>query len=380
MCAFLRRDVQSVWQQHELKDRLNTYQEIFKGNKLPRYKLARLFYVSFQNDSNLEELLEIHEQTHPKFKEWINQKQSYTIQNLEEEVSIEHSLDEIQKLNFLRLKWVIFDKMIESCTFCENKCDVNRKSSQLGKCKIDDKAYVTSSFIHMGEEAPVSPSGTIFFYGCTMRCSFCQNWDISQEYDFNIIKGKRVRSTELASMYYTLLKQGARNINFVGGDPTPNMHIIIESFLHAQVNLPMLWNSNMFLSENSMKLISDIFDIWLPDIKYSNNECAKKYSKVSNYWDAISRNMSFIEQRGSGEYIIRHLVMPEHTKCCSIPILDWINENLKTPLTNIMGQYHPDYRILRGENPEINRRPSTLEMFDVRKHADDLGLYWKSVS
>ena len=64
----------------------------------------------------------------------------------------------------------------------------------------------------------------------------------------------------------------------------------------------------------------------------------------------------------------------------AIPILDWINENLKTPLTNIMGQYHPDYRILRGENPEINRRPSTLEMFDVRKHADDLGLYWKSVS
>jgi uncharacterized Fe-S radical SAM superfamily protein PflX len=73
--------------------------------------------------------------------------------------------------------------------------------------------------------------------------------------------------------------------------------------------------------------------------------------------------------------------MPNHTECCSIPILDWVSENLKTPLVNLMAQYRPEYKVLRTEMyPEIKRKPSTSEMYNVRKHADDLGIYWKSVS
>jgi len=124
-----------------------------------------------------------------------------------------------------------------------------------------------------------------------------------------------------------------------------------------------------------------LFDIWLPDMKYSNNECSLKYSKAPTYWETLQRNMKMIENRGSGEYIIRHLVMPAHTKCCSIPLLDWINENLETPLVNIMSQYHPDYRVLQTDKfPEIGRKVTTGEMHEVRSHADKLGLFWKSVS
>jgi len=381
MWALLRRDTMTVWQQFELQDRLVAYREIFQGKRIPRYKLARLFYVPIDEKKTKEELMEIHEHYHPKFKKWIEEKQTLSLEEVEKEVYSKNKEKEIKDNNYLKLKVTIVQDILSACEFCENKCKANRAEGEIGKCGIDGQAYISSAFVHMGEESPIIPSGTIFFTGCTLKCAFCQNHDISQEFSFERFKGRGHNALDLAQMYYTLLKQGVRNINFVGGEPTPNLHVILESFLEAQVNIPMLWNSNMYLTETSMKILSDIFDIWLPDMKYSNNECATKYSKAPKYWDAIQRNMKMIEERGSGEYVIRHLIMPNHTNCCSILILDWINENLKTPLVNIMAQYRPEYIVLRTElYPEIKRRPKTTEMYEVRKHADDLGIYWKSVS
>ncbi|MHA1223391.1 MAG: radical SAM protein [Candidatus Heimdallarchaeaceae archaeon] len=380
MWSFLRKDITSIWQEVELKDRLCNYREIFQGKSLPRYKLARLFYVPIEEEQNQLDLMKTHEKFQPKFREFLKENQYLSLEEVQEKVFKIHPQEKIEQNNYLLLKLKLFQSILSSCEFCENKCKINRKEGKIGKCGVDDKAYISSAFIHMGEEAPIIPSGTIFFYGCTITCSFCQNFDISHEFNLERFRGRGSSALELAQMYYSLVKQHARNINFVGGEPTPNLHVILESLLETQVNVPMLWNSNMYLTETSMKLIADIFDIWLPDMKYSNNDCAKKYSKAPKYWEAIQRNMKMIEERGSGEYIIRHLVMPNHIDCCSIPLLNWIKENLKTPLVNIMGQYHPDYKILRGSFPEINRRPSTNEMFRVRNHADNLGLLWKSVS
>lgn len=381
MWSFLRRDALNVWQEVELQNRLVKYREIFQNKALPRYKLARLFYVPYKTNMSLEEKIEIHDKFHERFKKWVPEVQNKSIEEVEALVSDKHSLQQIEEQNYLKLKIEIAKEVLKACTFCENKCHTNRAKGKIGVCGVDGHAYVSSAFVHLGEESPIVPSGTIFFYGCTMHCVFCQNWDISHAYDFLRIKqSMRFSPMDLARAYYNLQKQHVRNINFVGGDPTPNLHVILESFLHTTVNLPMLWNSNMYLSELGMKLIVDVFDIWLPDMKYANNNCAKKYSKINNYWDVLQRNMQWIESMGSGEYIIRHLVMPGHVDCCSIPILDWIKEHLEKPLVNIMAQYHPDYKILRGEYSELNRRPTHNEMFKVKNHADELGLYWKRVS
>ena len=381
MWTLSKRDTMTVWQQVELENRLVYYREIFQGKRIPRYKLARLFYVPFNGYKDKDELMNIHEHYHPKFKKWIAEKQHLPLEEIEKEIEELHKAEDITSNNYLELKLTILKDVLSSCEFCENRCRANRDEGEVGKCGVDDKAYVSSAFIHMGEESPIVPSGTIFFLGCTIDCQFCQNWDISQEFGFERIKGRGTSAILLAQHYFTLVKQNARNINFVGGEPTPNLHVILESFKHTQVDVPMLWNSNMYLTDMSMKLIADLFDIWLPDMKYSNKECATKYSKAPKYWEALQRNMRMIEDRGSGEYIIRHLVMPNHTKCCSIPLLDWINNNLDTPLVNIMGQYHPDYIVLQTDRfPEIKRRVSTTEMYKVRNHADKIGIYWKSVS
>ncbi len=381
MYSLFRRDVMTIWQQVELQNRLVQYREIFQGKRLPRYKLARLFYVSFDNYGDKNDLMSIHEHFHPKFVKWLKEKQTQPIEEIEQEVFSNITEKEIEQNNYLKLKSELLNNMLSACEFCENKCKTNRFEGKVGKCGVDGEAYVSSAFIHMGEESPIIPSGTIFFYGCTINCQFCQNWDISHTFDLDRLKGRGTSAVQLAAMFYSLVKQNARNINFVGGEPTPNLHRIVEALLISQVNVPMLWNSNMYLTETSMKIISDLFDIWLPDMKYSNNECSLKYSKAPTYWETLQRNMKMIENRGSGEYIIRHLVMPAHTKCCSIPLLDWINENLETPLVNIMSQYHPDYRVLQTDKfPEIGRKVTTGEMHEVRSHADKLGLFWKSVS
>jgi hypothetical protein len=116
------------------------------------------------------------------------------------------------------------------------------------------------------------------------------------------------------------------------------------------------------------KILGD-FNVWikrddLTHEQYGGNK-PRKYEFV--FADALKKKKT-------------RLVMPTHAKCCSIPILDWVSENLKKPLINIMAQYHPDYKILRGEFPEINRRPTTTEMFNVKNYADKLGIFWKSVS
>ena len=169
MWSLLRRDAMTVWQQVELKSRLVKYREIFQNKRLPRYKLARLFHVPFNEKMKKDELMEIHEHYQPKFKEWLEEKQQYSIEDIEKEVFSKYKEEEIEKNNYLKLKVKILNDVLSACEFCENRCKANRVEGKIGNCGVDGKAYVSSAFIHMGEEAPIIPSGTIFFYGCTLN-------------------------------------------------------------------------------------------------------------------------------------------------------------------------------------------------------------------
>jgi len=106
--------------------------------------------------------------------------------------------------------------------------------------------------------------------------------------------------------------------------------------------------------------------------------CGKKYSGIENYFEFISRNHKRIHDEGSGEMIIRHLVIPRHIDCCSKPILDNIAKELPKAVVNIMSQYRPERK--SSQYPEINRRPTSHEMQEVGNYADKLGILWKPVS
>ena len=173
---------------------------------------------------------------------------------------------------------------------------------------------------------------------------------------------------------------GVLNINFVGGEPTPNLHTIVEAMNQLDLNVPMLWNSNMYCSEEAMHILADLIDIWLPDFKYGNNKCAIRLSRVPRYFEVVSRNHELAQSRG--DMIIRHLVMPNHFECCTRTVLRWVSEHCPRALVNIMGQYHPDYRVHaeRSAYSYIARRPTAEEMRAAYDYADSLGLVYSPVS
>ncbi|MHA2135615.1 MAG: radical SAM protein [Candidatus Thorarchaeota archaeon] len=278
--------------------------------------------------------------------------------------------------SFLDLKIELAQRMLRDCHFCERKCGADRTRDSSGWCKLGEESRLSSAFLHSGEEAPLVPSGTIFFASCCLGCVFCQNQDIST----NPNTGKVVTPELLAQYAEALFRDGALNINYVGGDPIPNTHTILGSLVYQSSNVTQLWNSNLYCSEHTMQLLGDVFDVWLPDFKYGNNECGESLSGVKEYFSIVSRN--HLLAYNSGEVIIRHLVLPGHLECCTFPILEWVSKNMPNCMVNIMGQYRPEHLVL--SNPDkyrsIARGVPRDEMQAAFDKANELGICWRPVS
>jgi putative pyruvate formate lyase activating enzyme len=208
------------------------------------------------------------------------------------------------------------------------------------------------------------------------RCVFCQNWDISQ----SPANGAPVDGRKLALIMKELQEEGAHNINLVGGEPTPNLHTIVDALKHLDASVAILWNSDMYTSLQALTILADVVDIWLPDFKYGNDRCALGLSKTVRYFETVARN-HIIASR-NGDMIIRHLVLPNHLECCTKPVLSWISENCPRALVNIMDQYHPDYLVASEPEkyPGLARHPSTYEMESAYRYAEDLGIAYRQVS
>lgn len=254
------------------------------------------------------------------------------------------------------------EEILSGCHFCERRCRVNRMDGEKGYCGVLE-SRIASEFIHLGEEPELIPSYTIFFSGCTFTCVYCQNWDISQYPE----RGVHIQPRVLADM---ISAARARNVNWVGGEPTPNICYILDVLKHSKRNMPQIWNSNMYLTEEAMKLLDGVMDIYLTDFKYGNDRCAERLSDAKNYTKVIRRNHMMAEKQG--EVIIRHLILPEHLECCTKPILQWISENLKNVRVNIMGQYHPEYRAM--DYDELKRRLTYDEFQEAVRFGKELGL------
>ncbi len=262
--------------------------------------------------------------------------------------------------SLLDLKRAIAKKILKKCILCERRCRVDRTVKK-GTCGVGLKARIASEFVHLGEEKEIVPSYTVFFSGCNFRCVYCQNWDIAMYPD----SGEIIDHQALAKRIDRNFKSGVRNVNFVGGNPDPDLYDVLETISLLKTNVPVVWNSNMYASIETMKLLDGIADLYLADFRYGNDECAKKFSNVSNYFEVVSRN--FIEADRQASVIIRHLVLPEHIYCCTEPIMKWVAENMPDAYFNLMFQYRPEFRA--GEFPEIARRLTYSEINEANSLA-----------
>ena len=372
----LRPNSTQVWQIPVVRERFARYYDINANKRTARYLIAKRVDIGVKSLANQEisALWEIHDKKSKEFKQ--------LLQKVDQGKNPLSEL-EIPKTSFLDLKAALANRMLTSCEFCEHRCEVNRMAGEIGRCRLANDSYVSSVFLHHGEESPLVPSGTIFFSGCNFRCVFCQNWSISQEWikKKKVVDGALVTPKQLAAYAKHLAREGARNINWVGGSPTPNTHNILEALRLMDQNICILWNSNMYMTSKTTNLLIDIMDFWLPDLKYFDDVFAKKMSGIENYCAVVTRNIKAAHDEGSGEIIIRHLVMPGRINKDTKPILEWCAKNVPKALVNIMGQYRPEYKARHDPRyKEIQQRPSTDEMKHAHRIANQLGIVWEPVS
>ncbi|MFX0106891.1 MAG: radical SAM protein [Candidatus Hodarchaeota archaeon] len=367
MWKVFRPDAARVWNDPETVRRLRRYRSIIENERWAKYLLAGDIACDTPLDAATEDLWTVHFELSREHRKYVD-----TVDKNGERVSSKKS----QELSLIDLKIELAHRILRDCHFCERKCGADRTQDNKGWCKLGSESRVSSAFLHTGEEAPLVPSGTIFFASCCFGCVFCQNEDIST----NPLSGKVITEEELAIIAEALRRDGALNINYVGGDPIPNTHTILGSLKYQTSNITQLWNSNLYCSENTMNLLADVFDVWLPDFKYGNDDCALRLSGVKDYFSVVSRN--HLKAYENGEVIIRHLVMPNHIECCTFPILEWVSKNMPNCLVNIMGQYRPEHKVRKDREKyhDIARGVNREEMKRAFERADELGVYWPPVS
>jgi putative pyruvate formate lyase activating enzyme len=246
------------------------------------------------------------------------------------------------------------ERIAARCELCPRRCGVDRTAGARGFCGAPEGLVISSIFPHHGEEPPLSGtggSGTVFFTHCTLKCVFCQNYQISHEQE-----GQPFSVEELAQKLLGLQQQGCHNINLVTATHfLPWVVRALQKASDSGLALPVVYNCGGYELETTIDLLKDVIDIWLPDMKYGRNEPARLYSKAPDYIEinqAAIRRMfrqvgplrcveTGIAHRG---LCIRHLVLP-NDQSASREVLAFL-ENTFDPqdiTVSLMAQYRPLY-------------------------------------
>lgn len=245
-------------------------------------------------------------------------------------------------------------EMLKDCVLCPHQCSVNRLNGEKGYCKTLDDCVVSGAQPHFGEEEELVGrygSGTIFFSHCNLGCVFCQNYEIS-----SCGEGQIVTSNRLSQIMLSLQNKGCHNINLVSpGHIVPQ--IVEGIYLAAKkgLNIPILYNTNGYDLTDTLKFLDGIVDIYMPDIKFSDDNIAFKYLKVKNYY-TIARNAVKEMFRQVGDLktddnniaykglLIRHLVMPQNLAGTDTIMQFLADEISPNTYVNIMAQYYPAHK------------------------------------
>ena len=264
------------------------------------------------------------------------------------------------------------------CTLCPRRCGVDRTRGQLGFCKMPGQVHAARAGVHYWEEPVISGSfgsGAVFFSGCTLKCAFCQNYDISQE-NF----GKPLTSAELRAAFERLIDEGVQNINLV--TPTHFLPDILPA-LEPKLPVPVVYNCGGYESVETLRQLEGKIDVYLPDFKYSDNVLAKKLSSAPDYFETASAAiLEMYRQVGKpvieGDemkrgVLVRHLVLPGCVDN-SLGVIDWVAEHFRSGdiLFSLMSQYVPMGRA--AEMPPFDRRITELEYDSVLSYMMLLGI------
>lgn len=278
------------------------------------------------------------------------------------------------------------ESLLANCTVCPWNCGTNRFEEAGGVCRSGYQPYISSICEHHGEEPVLSGSrgsGTVFFGSCNLRCVYCQNHQISQDFQYfsNLQKDFKSVAKEILDLQNVY---GVHNINFVSPSHfAPQMVRLIYEAAKMGLHIPIVYNTNAYDSLQTLRLLDGIVDIYLPDLKYADDDYAKAYSSAKNYVK-ISRaaikemfrqvgllqtDKQGIAQKG---LIVRHLILPNDLAGTE-ENLRWLAEELSPDVTvGLMSQYYPTHKAF--DYPLLSRRINYTEYLQAVQAMEKLSI------
>ena len=232
-------------------------------------------------------------------------------------------------------------KLLRSCVLCPRRCGVNRLDGERGYCGLDSRAWWFQELIHYGLEFELIPAHAIYLAGCNMRCVFCNaaRWNALPD------SACRWDTASMKQLVEERRAQGAKNLFFVGGEPTVSLHAILELLAALPERFTVVFDSNMYFSPETMELLRGVVDTYVADFKFGNDRCAQAIADAPDYFETVAGRLRFAES--SASLIVRHLLMPGHFDCCFKPVLKWLKRELRAPRLAIRGEYMPPNRSAR---------------------------------
>jgi putative pyruvate formate lyase activating enzyme len=276
----------------------------------------------------------------------------------------------------------MLDTRSSPCLLCPHQCRARRRDGEQGRCRLGAETLVANAAPHFGEEPPLvgqGGSGTIFFASCNLACVFCQNYEIS-----HFARGDAMNAEELAALMLRLQGLGCHNINFV--TPTHVAHAIVRALAIAAsrgLRIPLVYNCGGYESVETLRLLEGVIDIYMPDMKYSSDDEALRYSGVRDYWQRAKEAMREmhrqvgdleIDSRGVARrgLLIRHLVMPGNLAGTERVAQFIASEISRDSYVNVMDQYRPCFKATRI--PELARPVTRSEYLQAVTEARRAGL------
>lgn len=252
------------------------------------------------------------------------------------------------------------------CALCEHRCGADRQAGERGPCKAGDAIRFFRHRIEYGEEPELVPSHLFYLSGCDLRCVFC----IAEAFAFDPGRGQILTAQVFRDAVAWGKDHGARNIQWVGGEPTIHLPAILELMAECPDLPPVVWKSDFYGTPEAFALLHGTIATYVADFKFGNEECAQRLAGITNYVDIIGRNLRIAANQGN--LIVRHLLMPGHFDCCFRPVVAWLKAQLPEAKFSIRDGYLPKW--LARHDPDLCHPLPPDAGFLARSEAISLGL------
>ena len=254
---------------------------------------------------------------------------------------------------------------LRDCRLCAHDCGVNRLEGEKGICRAGSQARVFTAQIEIGDEAELVPTFALAFSGCDLRCEFC----ITRRESWNPLAGRPLLAQELADRARAALAGRARTIMFLGGEPAVHLPDALELVAVLPEDATLVWKTNAHASNQALRLLDGLFDVWLPDLKFGNDRCARQLAGIQDYCRVTRQNLLWA--RTQQDLIVRHLLMPGHLECCWKPVAEWLAAEMPCVKVSLREGFWPR---ADARAPELRRVNSPGERKRARALAHELGL------